>query len=673
MGEITREDIELPNYRNSNPVGSLAGEDMLLGDVAVAKILAGLNGHYRGKKSTGKTQLMRDIYNGFFHGNKWALWEEGRSDFKPKELFESLNISLAKGSIENMPECRAVYSADDGVEYLIRSYKENGDSDGGELQLTWKKISKEEKERIEADFSITTADLQVLRNVDKRFFCIDEYNRCPEVVMNLFYGLMTGEINHDGTIIKLGNGYYSGIAASNPDDYEGTFKMDPAMWARYHIVLDFDAYEITVRDRDELKTKNLSPGVQEARLKDLTDEVEEIFKGIGSKKPTLKERVVLQYLQSGLNYCSNPDISSHSKEQINWPRACGECDKSTRLCGVLRGIDERAVRAVYRLAKGLEEVVRIKKGHKRNHDVKINPVDSLVLAYQFVAPYKGIVSPKAGKEKLNIEALVLREFVKTIRDNLNDKFKQLEDLAAGERVPDKTQRNLNLLRREFNERNRQKEYANLENEVRKQFEVVKTLDQDEIFEQFTDELEEKEKEVLAELMGENMEKYQDQLMEKMKSIDANAHEQLQNLIKASEWTEEEYGKDVSSTGKPYQQFVTETSTAVMNVLAQFNDKHFVKDPAFREKVYAADPELREKIKQLSRQRILEEKKPDEEITYLPEDRKPHVNNELRRRLVERLQELKKQEFDKKKKGLFAEEWFFLREFYDEFVAAKNGK
>ena len=272
---------------------------------------------------------MRDVFNRYFGGEVWGLWEEGRSDFKPAQLFESLNISLAKGQIANLPRIEAVYEDNKNVSYLIQSYKEQD----GELKLSWKRINEEEKKTIETKYSITTADLKNLRNIHKKFFCIDEYNRCPEVVMNLFYGLMTGEINHDGEIIKLGNGFYSGIAASNPEDYAGTFNMDAAMWARYHIVLDFTAFIPTEKDHDILKQRNLSPKVQESQTQDLTDEIEQIHLEIKKIPPTLKERIILQYLQTGLNICSNDSIQNSNKEHLDWPRICSQegCDQSTKI------------------------------------------------------------------------------------------------------------------------------------------------------------------------------------------------------------------------------------------------------------------------------------------------------------------------------------------------------
>ena len=287
-------DFKLEQYVNTNPVGRLGSEDFYFQDIVLAMELGKLNGILRGPKSTGKTQLMRDVCNGHFGGEKHSLWETGRTDFRPKDLFERLNLSVARGAYQSLPEIKPVFK-DGKVSYLINTHVVD---DLGQVTLRWGEISGEAVQRILEQHSTTTDKLTELKNLDKNFFAIDEYNRCPEIVMNLFYGLMTGEINHDGLVKRLGDGYYAGLAAVNPEDYEGTFKMDAAMWARFHVVLDFGAYPITVTDKDELNRRNLSPDVHNSTVRDLSSEIFAIYQKIKEKKLTIEERVILQYLQS---------------------------------------------------------------------------------------------------------------------------------------------------------------------------------------------------------------------------------------------------------------------------------------------------------------------------------------------------------------------------------------
>ncbi len=664
---LTKEDIHLPNYCNTSSVGKLAGEDILLEDVAIGGLFGRLNFFCRGKKSTGKTQLMRDIYNCFFHGNQWGLWEEGRSDFKPKDLFERLNISLAKGTIDDMPECKAVYS-NGKVEYLIHSYKD----EEGEPKLTWQKISKEEKDKIEAQFALTTEDLVQLKNVHKKFFCIDEYNRCPEVVMNLFYGLMTGEINHNGEIIKLGNGYYAGMAASNPEDYEGTFKMDFAMWARYHIVLDFDAYETKVKDKDALKKKNLSPGVQEAPPADRHEEIEAVYDKIRKITPTVKERIILQYFQTALGQCTNKSHKGN-KEFVDWPRACSSanCPGETKLCGQLKAIDERAVRAMYLLAKGLEEIVRIKTGA----NIEIDPVESLALAFQFVAPYKGIVSPKASKEKRGIEAIVIAGLVESIKKGLNDKFKDLDAVIDAELIKKKDYAVLARLKERFEAEGKKDEYEEIEKATRKTYEETKTTTKTEILKEFSKEIDAKEKEYLSQAIKDDIDKFSFLILKQIEAHDPQYYARISNLIKTLNWDEKTYAKNTKQATITHKEFQAKAKSSLDDILKQHAEE-LVEMEDFMEALSREMPKARKQARDKAEIEIIKEKSDSKKIKFIPDEKKPAYEKELKEKLIKSLQESQKAEIQEKKDRLCKDEWEFLKEFYEEYAEERkkqNGK
>ena len=85
---LSYEDLKLPNYVNTRAIGNIGGVELILQDVIAGGLFAGLNFFMRGQKSTGKTQLMRDVYNSYFGGGENALWETGRPDFKPSEIYE---------------------------------------------------------------------------------------------------------------------------------------------------------------------------------------------------------------------------------------------------------------------------------------------------------------------------------------------------------------------------------------------------------------------------------------------------------------------------------------------------------------------------------------------------------------------------------------------------------
>mgnify|MGYP001619749434 FL=1 len=270
MTALSYEDVKPRNYVNTTPLGTVGGQELMLQDIVTAGLIGKLNFICKGQKSTGKTQMMRDIYHSYFNGEEHSLWEMGRSDFRPRDLFEKLNISLAKGQAAKIPEMTTFYDKESGkLRHFIKQYTPVPN----QANPTMIEITEKEAEEITRKYSTTSDSILELMNTDKSFFCIDEYNRCPEVVMNLFYSLMTGEINHQGRIVQLGGNYHSGMAAVNPEDYSGTFKMDAAMWARFHIALDFDAYRTSAKDRDELITRNLTPDVNPSETKDLLPQI----------------------------------------------------------------------------------------------------------------------------------------------------------------------------------------------------------------------------------------------------------------------------------------------------------------------------------------------------------------------------------------------------------------
>ncbi|MFH1455841.1 MAG: hypothetical protein ABIF40_02740 [archaeon] len=644
MKILKKENLDLPNYVNTKPVGKVGETDILLHEVGAAAIFAGLQQLYMGPKSTGKTQLMRDFSNAYFAGNKHSLLEEGRSDFKPKELFEKLNISLAHGRSESMPEITAVYDSGE-VKYLVRSINDNN-------ELTWKPISREDKEQIEVDYSLTTDNLVQLKNIGKKFFGIDEYRRCPEVVMNMFYGLMVGELNFQGEILKLGDGYYSGIAAVNPDDYAGNFDMDLAMRARFPVALDFGAYTISVKDKDELNKRNNSPGVQDAPKVDLTEAIEEIFNKINNDKVTLKERVILQYFQTALDVCTKQDIEG--KDKFFWPRYCSKegCDKQTKNCGTLQGIDGRAIKGVYRLAKGLEEIVKLKEGE----DVEIDPVDSFVLAYKFVAPYKGVVSPVASKTKMGFEALVLEDVVDSIRTTLSEKFEKIYEVARLEAGNLKVSSNLQWLKREFQRLNRQDAFSGIEEQVRKDFEETKKVSDEEFLSQFSDEILEKQLELYNEMIETNLDSYTDLILGGIKQVSSQDYEKLLKLKKANEYSLRQYAKVSKDSKKSFNDFKASLSSQINTILLQYGQA-FVADEEFRSELPDVKQEAISTLRQFEK----------DEFVFVPLDRKSAMSLELKKRLAEKLKEIRNEDFGNDKENLFAGEWSFLKRFYSEFV------
>lgn len=653
----TYKDFNLEQYVNTNKVGALAGEDVFLQDVVLAMEFGKLNGILCGPKSAGKTQLMRDVYNSHFGRQRHGLWEMGRADFKPKDLFEKLNLSIARGSYSSLPEIKTTYDNDRKVHYLV-STTSLGDS--GQIVPGWKEISETEVKQILDNCSTTTDQLVQLKNVERNFFCIDEYNRCPEVIMNLFYGLMTGEINHDGEVVSLGNGYYSGMAAVNPEDYEGTFKMDAAMWARFHVAIDFAAYPITVADKDKLNRRNLSPDVHNSAVRDLTSEIFSAYEKIKAQEPTVNERVILQYFQSGMDLCTN---AGKSKELIDWPRHCAStgCDKHTKLCGTVKGLDARAIRAVYRLAKGLEEVVRLKKGTEQ---MEIDPVDSFSLAYQFIAPYKGVLHPKEVKEARGIEALVLAEKIPAVRLNLKDVIDSLEKAASivGNTTAPKT---LAASKTMFGQLGKTAEYEAVVTGVKQKYTVRKQLSFEEIVKDIPQVWEEKLKTTLLEMVKTDTAKYEAGILSILKEQNEQLHSQI--LVMKKGISEKEYKQmaakknalpTLAEMNKKCNELYAQTMLQVAESLLSSTDVNTAAE------MISMPAEDIKKAAQKAKKGL-----PGKEIEFIPEDRKAQCESETQRELAKKLAQL----IAEKHKAELNQHLAGEKSFLSYFVGQENGE
>ncbi len=658
--KITYKDLKVKNYINTNPVGRLSGENLYLTDIVAAALLAGLNLFFIGDKSSGKTQLMRDFYNSWFGGNKRGLWEMGRLDFKPKDLFERLNISLAKGNFDELPRIKPVYK-DGKIIYLIESMEKKN----GKPIFKWVEVPKEVVDELEKKYSTTTDKLVELRNINKRFFCIDEYTRCPQVIMNLFYGLMVGEVNHDGKIIKLGNGYYCGIAASNPESYSGVFSMDPAMRARFSIFIDFRAYKPKPEDNDELKKKNLSPKVQESEEKDLFSVVEEIYNKIKEKKPSIKERFVLAYLQSGLGFCPK---EKKWKEQTNWPLVCSKnnCARSSGVCGNLSGIDERDARSVYRLAKGLEEIIKLKKSEEGQNpeELKFDPIETLLSAYKFVIPYKGVINPRMVKEYNGIEALALKKLITPLEEIIRQKWKSLIEIVRLE--SDLVLENPLLLRRELGKQ----KYNEIVERVRDKYSEEIELKPEEVLTKFSEELNELKVDIyIKKLLGDydTLERFFEATLEDeeaVKAVELVNFLSLPNDKLREKYNENNSSVSISETKKRVKKTVENVLRTIFSNLSILKSEEMIRDYLSKEELERIDKEAK---------KTLLTKYLGEKIKYIPPDRKEDYLKELNEELRKEVRDKYRKEIENKKNKLFSDEWALLSFFYDELLKPENKK
>jgi MoxR-like ATPase len=175
MSTLTYDDLKFPVYVNSRIVGTVGGVPLTVSDAVNAVQLAQLNVFLAGKKGTGKTQLMRDLYLNRY-GKKGDLIE-GRPDLKADEIYKRVNLK----------KLREATSSDELIE--------------------------------------------LAESTQFPFLGVDELNRCPEVTQNELLTIMNGETLYKGKPITLGKGFRVGMATGNLGNggYVGTFKIDDAL------------------------------------------------------------------------------------------------------------------------------------------------------------------------------------------------------------------------------------------------------------------------------------------------------------------------------------------------------------------------------------------------------------------------------------------------------------
>src|SRR3989344_1987753 len=148
MTNLTYDDLKLPTYLNNSVVGNVGGTSLTIVDAINAAQISGLKIFAGGKKGSGKSQLLADLYFNRFGGE--GIYEEGRLDFTIDEIFKKINLKKLREGLSS--------------EELI--------------ELTEK--------------------------INYVFVGFDEINRCPEPIQNFILGLMNGVIEYNDEPITLG-------------------------------------------------------------------------------------------------------------------------------------------------------------------------------------------------------------------------------------------------------------------------------------------------------------------------------------------------------------------------------------------------------------------------------------------------------------------------------------
>lgn len=195
---------------------------------------------------------------------------------------------------------------------------------------------------------------------------LDELNRCPAKLTNHMLHLIDGSGLHlkANLFLPVGLPYkingeekrYSLTATTmNPEDYEGTYDVDPALVRRIVLSVDLDDVQPTAQDKVYLMEHGrpkleLSP--QESMIEDVIRVYESLPQNIAFA-PLAK--LFLHYL-GGLNTCVRTR-SGHSQPRLQ-PAICEECHlyESTRFCGRVGGLSEGLLLWTKEVARGIAAI-----------------------------------------------------------------------------------------------------------------------------------------------------------------------------------------------------------------------------------------------------------------------------------------------------------------------------
>ena len=358
---LTYEDLNLPNYINTRHV--LAG--LNVADLAKAAVIAGLNLLLVGDTGTGKTQLAKDIYNGFFRGNK----------------------------------------AEGGHGVFVKA---NPEIDINNEIFTRLNIDRAQRERTQA--------------LDSLVYFVDEINRAPPIAQNQFFGLGDGNMDYQGRDIPIGkDGYHLLIATANMGngEFSGTFDSDKALLNRLHVAIDLEhcPFKPTYGDKQEIRARKANPNVLSAPKRDITDKILAVSREISDKTANidLETRAVLDYLEFGLQNCQKYPLTGKDRA---WPMVCQGCEHNKEgdnkgkdaLCSQVRAPETRTMEVVRKYALALEYLAKLK-----DPSVKVESYELIFKAFELTGAYQHLLNPVRLRDHYGHNPRLMAEVVKDLQ------------------------------------------------------------------------------------------------------------------------------------------------------------------------------------------------------------------------------------------------------------------
>ena len=332
-------------YKNSTELTQLAGYPVTMGDMAHACLYGRLNLFLVGDTGEGKTQLARDMMSYF--GDK-ATFVLGRNDMDTRELFQQLNPDFYKAVKE------------------------------GKLQRGMSHVELTDK-------------------VNYHLIVVDELPNCVPSVRGQLFNLFDGFIELHGKAYPIGNGYSVGIATGNIGQKftESSNDLGRALKDRMHVFIDTDYFMPQPSDTLEILAGNTNPRVNfETTVQDKSQEVINRHASVVGQEMPFEKLIMAAYLRHGLDYAPIKDAKgnvagsvSKRKMKDRWPTQITDHEKGSDAALVLP-LSMRAAKSTLRLSQSLDSVVQEKAGTK----IEIDPIESMLNAYKFVAAYSGVLN-----------------------------------------------------------------------------------------------------------------------------------------------------------------------------------------------------------------------------------------------------------------------------------------
>lgn len=352
-------------YKNSTELAQLAGTPIYMDDVAKACLYGRLNLFLVGDTGSGKTQLARDAMSYF--GDK-SMFILGRNDMDTRELFQQINLEKLRTA------------------------------------------------------NSTSEIKELTDKVNNNLSVVDELPNCvPEVRAQLF-NLFDGFIEINGKAYPIGGDYSVGIATGNLGQKftESSNDLGRALKDRMHIIVDVDYFHPTPSDTLEILSNNTNPRVEfNQKAENKIGDIVSKYKKVSSAEIPFEKLIIANYLVHGLDYCSK---GSKRKMKEAWPNEIESHEQGSDASLILP-LSMRAAKSTIRLSQAFDEVV------KEKSNTAVKPLESMMQAYRFVAPYSGVLNEAAvqgvheGSKYKAIDAVIT---------STNGQFQQQnENIAAG--------------------------------------------------------------------------------------------------------------------------------------------------------------------------------------------------------------------------------------------------